>query len=376
MSTWQDLMRQSYRDVEDLRGCIKFSEDELRLLNCVQKTYPMLTNPYYLSLIEADDVLDPIRLLSVPNVEELDAAGQEDTSGESDNTKLAGLQHKYGETALLLSTSECAMYCRHCFRRRFVGDNDDEIVRNIDAVVDYIREHESITSVLISGGDAFMNSNLTIHKYLEALCGIDHVRNIRFGTRTPVVLPQRITSDEALVQVLEKYARQKQLYVVTHFDHPREVTPEAAEAVYTLLSVGVPVRNQTVLLKGINDSSSILAELMRAVSGIGVIPYYVFQCRPVVGVQHRFQVPLREAFHIVEDAKHDLDGMSKCFRFIMSHPTGKIEILGEIPETWTDDGVKRFTSKMLFKYHQAKNRSDIGRMFALDISDEDCWIDV
>lgn len=367
MNTWHELMRGSYRSVEDLCEHITISDEELEALKQVQDTYPMLVNPYYLSLINAEDVFDPIRLLSVPNIEELSTAGEEDTSGEADNTMLPGLQHKYGETALLLSTSECAMYCRHCFRRRFVGESDDEIVRNIDSVVEYIRNHNSITSVLISGGDAFMNSNMVLHKYLEALCDIDHVRSIRFGTRTPVVLPQRITTDEVLIGMLRNYGKRKQLYVVTHFDHPREVTAVARDAVQTLLSVGVPVRNQTVLLRGVNDSAETLAELMRAVASIGVIPYYVFQCRPVVGVKNRFQVPLHEALAIVEGAKHNLDGMSKCFRFIMSHPTGKIEILGEIP-----DG----THRLLFKYHQAKNRDDIGRMFMLDIAEDECWINV
>lgn len=363
MNGWHDLMRGAYRDVDALKEAIGLDEGELGDLRCVQETYPMLVNPYYLSLVDADDPDDPVRKLCVPSVEELDAAGQEDTSGEAANTVCPGVQHKYAETALLLSSPECAMYCRHCFRRRFVGVSGEETVHDVLAAADYIRAHPSITSVLVSGGDAFMMSDGQIRDYLVELCDIEHVRSIRFGTRTPVVLPQRI--DAGLLQVLDKFSHRKQIYVVTHFDHPHEVTPEAAHAVESLMRVGVGVRNQTVLLRGVNDSAEVLAELMRDVASIGAIPYYVFQCRPVVGVKNRFQVPLREALRIVEGAKRDLDGMSKCFRFIMSHPTGKIEVVGEDP----DDG------RMLFKYHQAHAREDIGRVFKVDVAGDQCWLD-
>lgn len=374
MKEWQELMANSCHDIRRLQDLLDISDDELQALVRVQETYPMLVNPYYLSLIDPDDPADPIRALSIPSLAELDAAGAADTSGEKVNTKVPGLQHKYGETALLLASSACAMYCRHCFRRRFVGVHEEEVVRDIDQVARYIEEHDEIANVLVTGGDAFLNDNDTIKSYLEAFCSIDHVKSIRFGTRTPVVLPQRVTTDPELQDILEHYSKQKQLYVVTHFCHPKEVTPESTTAVSSLLHAGIPVRNQTVLLRGANDSPEVLADLMNALVGIGAIPYYVFQCRPAIGVKNRFQVPLHRACEIVDEAKKNLNGLAKCFRFIMSHYTGKIEILGEAPAELIESGACT-SYTMLFKYHQARNRDDIGRMFTREIGESVCWLD-
>ena len=252
---WQKLLRDSHRNVAHLRKYLRFSEDNLEELCSVQEIFPVLVNPYYLSLIDPHDPDDPIRSMSIPSLAELDVSGHADTSGEAINTVLPGLQHKYSETALVLSTALCAMNCRYCFRRRFVGASLDETVQSIDDVAAYIAEHRAITNVLVSGGDAFMNGNDVIRRYLELITAIDHVRSIRFGTRTPVVLPQRITSDPELIELLSEYSGRKQLYVVTQFNHPAEITPESKAAVQSLLQAGVPVRNQTVLLRGINDCS-------------------------------------------------------------------------------------------------------------------------
>lgn len=363
MEHWKQLTRTGCHDITDLADRLSLTPAELGQLQQVQETYPLLVNDYYLSLIDPADPDDPIRRLSIPSTEELDLAGLDDTSGERSNTVIPGLQHKYAQTALLLSTSACAMYCRHCFRRRFVGVSGEETVQSIDEVAEYIREHAEITNVLVSGGDAFMNSNATIARYLELLCAIDHLQVIRFGTRTPVVLPQRITSDDELTDLLAEYAGVKQLYVVTQFDHPRELTPEAKAAIRQLLELGIPVRNQTVLLRGVNDDPATLAQLMNGLSACGAIPYYLFQCRPVTGVKNRFQVPLREGYRIVEAAKTQLNGPAKCFRYAMSHPTGKIEILGELePGT------------MLFKYHQAKDPAELGKLFTKELDGTECWL--
>ena len=363
MRDWKSLMAEACTDVADLQEHLRVGDADLASMLRTQETYPMLVNPYYLSLIDADMSDDPIRMLGVPGAEELLSGGQADTSNERGNTVIPGVQHKYAQTALVLTTSACAMYCRHCFRRRFVGVSAEETVRDIEQVAAYIREHEEITNVLLSGGDAFMNSNETLHAYLEALCDIDHVRFIRFGTRMPVVLPQRITTDPELVALLEEFSQRKQLYVVTHFDHVREVTPDAHAAARTLLHAGVPVRNQTVLLRGVNDSASSLAELLDAITSIGVQPYYVFQCRPATGVKNRFQVPLREGLAIVEAARARLNGPAKGFRYVLSHPRGKIEVVGELE-----------TGVVLFKMHQAKDPAELGKVFAADLADDECWL--
>lgn len=363
MESWKTLISQGYSDIRGLQGTLGLSDGDVAVVRELQRTFPMFVNPYYLSLIDPNDPDDPIRRMSIPDVSEADRSGSLDTSGEQSNTVMAGLQHKYRETALILSTNQCAMYCRHCFRRRMVGLSEDETSQHLEGMFAYIREHEEISNVLISGGDAFMNSNATIRCYLDGLCDIAHLDLIRFGTRTPVTLPQRITEDDELLGILEEYSKRKRIYVVTQFNHPREITKESTEAIDRLLRLGIPVRNQTVLLRGVNDDARTLGTLLRGLTTIGVIPYYVFQCRPVAGVVNRFQVPLREGYRIVEQAKRMQNGQGKCFRFVLSHVTGKVEILG--PAQGED---------MLFKYHQAKEESDQGRIFRQPIAEGQRWL--
>lgn len=363
MKIWQEMLRQGYDDMKELQEKLHIPDEEMKQLCEIQEKFPMYVNSYYYSLIDPDDPGDPIRKMSVPSLSELLAGGHKDTSGEQDNTVITGMQHKYRQTVLILSTNQCAMYCRHCFRKRMVGLSSEETAKYISDMANYVREHEEVDNILISGGDAFLNTNEILRKYLDEFIDIPHLNLIRFGTRTPVVLPQRITVDNELVQMLAEYGKKKQIYVVTQFNHPNEVTEEAKAAVRALLEAGIIVKNQTVLLKGINDTPEILGTLLKKVVSIGVIPYYVFQCRPVQGVYSQFQVPLRDAYRIVEGAKALQDGQGKCIRYVMSHVTGKIEILGDL-----EDG------RMLFKYHQAKYPKDQGRIFAQDIEADQCWL--
>ena len=363
MKYWESLLAKGHHDIESLRSMFDFSDNEIQSLKTIQNQFPVFINPYYLSLIDLKDPEDPIRKMSIPGVYELNRSGSFDTSGEQSNTVLPGLQHKYKETALILSTNQCAMYCRHCFRKRLVGASEEEICGQLGSIASYIREHPEISNVLVSGGDAFMNSNDTIAQYLQVLSDIPHLDFIRFGTRVPVVLPQRITSDEELSDIFKEYSPKKKIYVVTQFNHPREVTAESAAAIGKLLSIGIPVRNQTVLLKGVNDDSHVMGQLMRQLTAIGIIPYYIFQCRPVTGVMNHFQVPLKKGFQIVQDAMQMQNGQGKSFRFMLSHVSGKVEILGMIDE-----------QRMLFKYHQAKAPSDAGRIFSREISETQCWL--
>ena len=206
-------------------------------------------------------------------------------------------------------------------------------------MIEYIKEHEEINNVLISGGDSFLNSNVKIEKYLKNLCNIEHLDLIRFGTRVPVVYPERITRNDDLKNILKTYCKKKQIYVVTQFNHPKEVTKEAIGAINYLRESGVVVKNQTVL------------------------SYYVFQWRHVTGVKNQFQVPLKEGYDIVERAKNLQNGQGKYFKYCLSSTSGKIEIVGK-----TDDG------KMVFKYHRAKYEKDRGRIFIEDIDDDQTWI--
>lgn len=358
-----DLLNKNINKAEDLKGVLNLIDEEVLKLDDILEKYPMSITPYYLSLIDFDDPNDPIKKMCIPSIEETDLSGSFDTSGEADNTVITGMQHKYDQTVIVLSTNHCAMYCRHCFRKRLVGLSDEEIATHFEDMVNYIKNHKEITNVLVSGGDSFLNSNEKIEQYLESLCEIEHLDLIRFGTRVPVVYPERITRDDALKKILKKYSAKKTIYVVTQFNHPREVTKEATDAINYLRESSVIVKNQTVMLKGVNDNSEILGELLKKITSIGIIPYYIFQCRPVTGVKNQFQVPLKEAYDIVEGANNLQNGQGKCFKFCLSTTSGKIEIVGK-----TED------NKMVFKYHQAKYEKDRGRVFIEEVDDNQTWI--
>jgi len=349
--------------VEQVAHKLGLSYDEKEQLKQVAQIHPMRVSPYYLSLIDWNDPNDPIRKMAVPSVEELNLDGFYDTSGEAENTKMPGLQHKYAETALILSTNRCAVYCRHCFRKRLVGLPTEEIVKRFEDAAEYIENHTEINNVLVSGGDPLVLSNEVIERFLELLTKINHLSFIRFGSRTPVTLPSRLIDPE-LLALFKKYSQMdKRLYVVTQFNHPKEITPQSISAVSKLLKAGVLMSNQTVLLKGVNDNPETLATLMDKLVSIGVAPYYVFQCRPVKRVKSHFQVPICEGVRIVEKAKANCNGHSKRFKYAMSHITGKIEILGIM------------NGEIYFKYHEAKDREKLGLMFKRQVDEKAGWLD-
>jgi len=361
---WQDKLNQNFCTIKDLKQYIEIGSGEEEQLQKVIDMHPMYITRYYMSLINPDDKDDPIRKLIVPSVEELDASGSYDTSGEQENTKAVGLQHKYDQTALVLSTSSCSAYCRFCFRKRLVGLKSSEILSRFNDAVDYIKEHKEINNVLISGGDPFVLPTELLEEFLDKISAIPHVRAIRFGSRVPVTFPDRILDDSSILDVLKKYSvKDKRVYVVTHFNHPREFTEKSINVIDALIKSSVIVNNQVPLLRGINDKPEILAELLNKLVSIGIANYYVFQCRPVKRVKGYFQVSLRDGYDIVENAKKMTSGLGKRFRYIMSHKTGKIEIVGIMGE------------EIYFKYHQAKNKEDIGRFFKRKLVDGAAWLD-
>ncbi len=363
MSKLSELLGTCIRDADTLGKRAGISEEELSVIREVAVRYPMCVTPYYLSLIDWSDPDDPIRKLSIPSAAEYSGEGTEDTSGEQSNTVSTGMQHKYSETLLVLTTNQCSMYCRHCFRKRMVGYTSEEINGQIEQVRSYVTEHAEVRNVLLSGGDFLVNENEIIRQYLDNLADIQTLDYIRLGTRTPVVLPERIYGDPELLEILSAYNRKKQLIVVTHYDHPREMTEESKRAVRALISAGIIVRNQTVLLKGVNDDPDVLAELMNGLISFGVTPYYLFQCRPARGVVTLFQVPIARGVEIAEAAKAKCSGQAKCFRYAMSHVTGKIEIIGPIGD------------EMVFRYHQAKDRRNLGRVFKMKLTPDQCWLE-
>lgn len=363
MAILNRLLSECIRDVDHLSEYLKLDPNDAKRIKEISERYPFCVPPYYLGLIDPDDADDPIRRICIPGMQELSGSGMEDTSGEGDNTVIRGMQHKYRQTALILTTNQCSMYCRFCFRKRMVGYSEHETAEHIHQMAEYVTQHTEINNVLLSGGDALINTNDVIGMYLETFSKIPTLDFIRIGTRTPVVLPMRIYEDEELLGLLKKYNQQKQILIVTHFNHPHEITPQAKRAVDALIACGCIVRNQTVLLKGVNDNPKTLAFLLNKLVSIGVIPYYVFQCRPARGALDEFQIPLLRGSAIVEEAKSLMNGQAKSIHYCMSHVTGKIEILGVMEE-----------GKMLFKYHQAKYAKDNSRIFVEELKEDQCWL--
>lgn len=358
---WGNQLKQNICTVNDLKKHISLTNKEEKLLGKVIKKHPMSITPYYLSLINKNDKNDPIRKLIVPSEEELNLKGSYDTSGEKSNTKTVGLQHKYDQTALILSTNKCAAYCRFCFRKRLVGLPNNEILNRFNEAIKYIKAHKEINNVLVSGGDPFVLPTKLIEKFIQKLSSIKHLDFIRFGTRIPVVFPDKI--DNELLNVLKKYSSKKKIYISTQFNHPKEITKKSINAINKLIKSNIIINNQTILLKGVNDNSDILAELQNKLVSIGVNPYYIFQCRPVKRVKQHFQVPLYKGINIIEDAKKKLNGLSKRFKYVMSHKTGKIEIIG----------IK--DNNIYFKYHQAKDPKNNGKFFKRKLNKKACWLD-
>jgi len=361
---WKDELTQNVCSINQLAENLELTPKEQKQLQKVIERHPMSVTRCYFSLIDKDDPDDPIRRMIIPSEEELDLSGSYDTGGEIESTKVPGLQHKYPQTALILATNRCAAYCRSCFRKRLVGLPSKEVIQRFEVAARYIREHTEITNVLISGGDPLILSTRVIKKFLDDLSTIDHLDFIRIGTRVPVVFPKRILEDDELFSLLQTYSRDiKRIYLVTQFNHERELTRTSMRSIRKLIRAGIVLSNQTVLLNGINDNAEDLAALMRGLVRTGITPYYVFQCRPVRRVKKRFQVPLYKGYKVVEEAKKMLDGLSKRFRYVMSHRTGKVEIVGIMED------------KMYFRYHQAREPKNMGRFFSRRLSRTAGWLD-
>jgi len=366
---WREELQNNITSVEELKGYINLDVGLEKKLKEVEDHHPINIPRYYLSLVNPNDPDDPIRRLAVPEVDELIVAGDmgattKDPYGDDKHDKGNGILHKYGYTALVVATEYCSMYCRHCFRKRMVGLPNEQTVKNFEKASEYIAEHPEITNVVISGGDPLLLPTDALKRMLEALRGIPHLNYVRLGTRAPVVYPIRFFDDE-LISVMEDFCRDKMLYMPTHFNHPDEITPEAEEAVKRVRSAGVTVNNQAVFLRGVNDDSDTLTKLMDGLTRIGVNPYYLYQCMPVSRVRHHFQVPLKEGVDIVDEARRNMDGYAKRFKFIMGHDIGKIEICGRTDDT------------LVLKQIHARQEApeEASRMLFYKLKDNAGWLD-
>ena len=306
----------------------QLSQGEINRLEEVNDKFVFRTNDYYQSLIDWDDPEDPIRRIVMPDVQELDDWGQLDASDEESYTVAKGLEHKYDSTALLLVNEVCAAYCRFCFRKRLFMDENEEVTKDVSEGLEYIRTYKEISNVLLTGGDPLIMSTSKLEPIIQKIREVDHVNIIRIGTKIPAFNPMRIYNDPSLEEMFRKYsAPEKRIYVMAHFNHPRELTPEAVRGINFLLNAGAIVVNQTPMIAGVNDDPDVLAEMFNKLSYIGVPPYYVFQCRPTLG-NRIYVTPIEEAFEIFETARTRCSGLAKRARFVMSHATGKIEVVG------------------------------------------------
>jgi len=329
----------------------------------VTELFAFRSNDYYLSLIDWDDPTDPIRRLIVPTLEELEPWGRLDPSSEHRYTRAPGLQHKYRETALLLVSDLCGGLCRYCFRKRLFIEDAREVNKDISEGLAYIRDHPEITNVLLTGGDPLILETGRLLDIVRQLREIDHVEIIRIGTKMPAYNPFRIINDPALLDMIRDYSLdEKRIYIMAQFTHPKELTDAACRAVALLQEAGAVVMNQAPLIRGINDDPGVLSSLFDKLSFIGANPYYVFQCRPTVG-NRTFAVPVEESYRIFEQARTICSGLAKRARFVISHVTGKIEVLGK-----TD----RYT---YFKYNQAADPEDRGRFMVYKSNPEAYWFD-
>jgi len=315
---WKWQVKNRIETLEELKKYIKLSpEEEEGVIKSLQ-TLRMAITPYYLSLIDPEDKNCPIRKQAIPTGAEthISAADLLDPLHEDEDSPVPGLTHRYPDRVLFLITDMCSMYCRHCTRRRFAGQTDRESPsERIQKAIDYIANTPQVRDVLLSGGDALMVSDKMLESIIKRLREIPHVEIIRIGTRTPVVCPQRITDD--LVNMLKKY---HPIWLNTHFNHSKEVTPEAAEACAKLANAGVPLGNQSVLLRGVNDCVHVMKKLVHDLVKIRVRPYYIYQCDLSMGLEH-FRTPVSNGIEIIENLRGHTSGYAVP-TFVVDAPGG------------------------------------------------------
>jgi lysine 2,3-aminomutase len=320
-SDWRWQFRNRITSLEALALHLEIPADEWQDRQEVLGDFRMGITPYYLSLIDKDDPDDPILRQVVPLAEEnlFRAIGEEDPLGEEQFSPVPGITHRYPDRALMVVSNNCAIYCRYCTRKRTMYEGATPDVE-LDRMIDYIARTPAVRDVVVSGGDPLNYSNAKLEQILSKLRAIPHLEIIRFGCRVPVALPQRI--DAELCELLAKY---HPVWVNVHFNHPRELTPEAAAACDRLLRAGVPHNNQAVLLKGVNDSVETIKALCHGLMRMRVRPYYLYQCYPVRGAEH-FRTPIAKGIEIMEGLRGHTSGLA-IPTFVVDAPGGG----GKIP---------------------------------------------
>jgi len=321
-TNWKWQFSNRVRSLNGLAGLLGVPVDSLSSWEDVLHVYPVAISPYYLSLFDCADESDPLRRQCFPDPREIhfSLGGVDDPLEEERDMPVPGLIHRYSDRCLAIVTATCAVYCRHCNRKRLWKENVKFSQRRFQTMVDYIARTPELREVIISGGDPLTLSDEKLDWILGSLRAIKHVEVLRIGTRVPVTLPMRVTKE--LCALMKKY---RPLWLNTQFNHPREITPDSARACEMLLESGIPVSNQSVLLKGINDDYETMKDLLYGLERISVRPYYLFQCDPVRGVDH-FRTDIWVGMEMMEKLWHNISGL--CLpRFVLDSPGGR----GKIP---------------------------------------------
>jgi len=317
---WQWQVRHAIRRPEVLARVLGAAAGPEPILRACVERFPLAIPPYLMALLLREGPGHALWRQFIPDQRELvpqPCSG--DPLREEADSPVPGLVHRYPDRVLLLAGWECAAYCRHCTRRRIVGKTAAEAI-DAERVLGYIRDHSEVRDVLLSGGDPLMLQDEDIERWLSALRAIPHVQILRIGSRVPVTLPQRITPE--LVALLGRFPP---LYLNTQFNHPSEITPESAEACRRLADGGIPLGNQTVLLKGVNDEPAVMVRLMQELLRIRVRPYYLHQCDPIPGVLH-FQTSLECGMDILRALRGHTSGMAVPVYMVDPGGSGKVPL--------------------------------------------------
>jgi lysine 2,3-aminomutase len=358
---WKWHFRNRISSVDELIRHIPLSAKDQEQIRLVTTKYPLSVTPYYFSLIDWSNPDDPVRIQAVPSFKEIGLAGMgmEDPLDEKGHSPVPGLVHRYPDRVLMVLTDICPMLCRHCTRKReWRHGGWVHTPEEIERMLDYIRKTEAVRDVVISGGDPLTLSVRRLEEVLAGLKQIKHVEMIRIGTRFPVVLPQRI--DDELCSMLSKYGP---IWVNTHFNHPREITPEAAQACDRLLRAGIPVNNQSVLLHGVNDTVETQLRLCRELLRIKVRPYYLFQCDEVQGTEH-LRTPVETGIKIIEGMRGHTSGLAvPSFVIDLPQGGGKVPVQPNYVVLQTSEEllIRNYQGR-LFQYRNPKGpRTGVGK---------------
>ncbi|MGM0652682.1 MAG: glutamate 2,3-aminomutase [Bacillota bacterium] len=313
---WHWQLKNRITTTEVLKELLPLEKKEVDAIDQTGANYRWAVSPYYLSLIDPDNPDDPVKKQCIPTLAENVEAGHDDPMGEEYTSPTSCITRRYADRLIIKVTNQCAMYCRHCQRRRGIGEKDLATPReHLEEAIEYVRQNEEIRDILLTGGDGFMLDNQTIAWLLNEIDRIPHVEIKRFGSRTLVTMPQRI--DNELCQIFSEHLP---LYINTHFNHPLEVTPRAQEACFKLARSGVSLGNQTVLLKSVNNDPFIMRKLNQELLKAMVRPYYIFHAKDVKGTSH-FRTKVEEGIEIMEKLRGYTSGLAIPY-YVVNAPLG------------------------------------------------------